>query len=869
MKNSFFLLLMFFSVSIFAQNPEISVYPSELEEYLFPDEILVVPLTISNTGTANLNFGIVIDPGVSSWLYAEPLTGIIPAGSNEVVNVTLDATDFFNVIVNGEIIIVNNAGDDVIVPVMMQVDNQYPFPPPENVQIDEYAARLTWTPPAAIICQDFFDYYDIGAYLAESNPDLWSTWNNLPGSDEDVIVTDTQSASPANSILIEAGNNIVMNMQEYTSGFYMIDFIIYVPTGNCGYFNLQKSNLPGTELAMQAYFMADGTAIVDAMAQAAATFSYPQDEWINCWVMIDLDNDWAELFVDFEMEIAWQWSLGIYGVPGLLQLGGLNFQGISNPNTNDIPAYYIDNVKFINFITATDDLTGYNVYLDGNFIDFTTDLEYFYDVTLLTPNEEQIAGVSAVYDDPGESSVIELPFTYPGTCFMPPYNLQGEVQNFNEVYLTWDYAISNIPLSYCQNFGNEGFGFDQEIDYICLARFTADELEQYYDLYLITDIRLMLYSMDFNYIAVQVYEGGSMGDPGNLIYNQEITNSAVTGQWVYHLLSDPVPIVSDLEYWVGYEIHATGDHPAAIDNWPAYPEKGDWINCGGNWQELSTTYGVDHNWMIEMILNPQNLELENSMNSAFRESRSLAGYNIYRDGYQIGTVEYPFIMHYYDSDGLNAGNYNYYVTAYFEWPSGESCASNIENVEIILPAPQDVTGTYTPPDVIINWASPENRTIENYNIYKNGSLIGTTTSSTFIDCNVQTGAMLTYNISANYTGGFEGDLSEDCIVYTGLGTEIEMIPIVTQLGNNFPNPFNPETEINFSVTQKSSFVNIEVFNLKGQKVKTLLNEVLPAGNHSVIWNGKDDGNKNCSSGVYLYKMKCGDYSKTKKMILLR
>jgi hypothetical protein len=102
-----------------------------------------------------------------------------------------------------------------------------------------------------------------------------------------------------------------------------------------------------------------------------------------------------------------------------------------------------------------------------------------------------------------------------------------------------------------------------------------------------------------------------------------------------------------------------------------------------------------------------------------------------------------------------------------------------------------------------------------------------------------------------------------------VNAEQEIIPIVTNLQGNYPNPFNPATTISFSVAQTSSFVNLEVFNIKGQKVKTLIDEILPADQHSVIWNGKDENGKPVSSGVYFYKMKAGSYLSSKKMILLK
>jgi len=85
----------------------------------------------------------------------------------------------------------------------------------------------------------------------------------------------------------------------------------------------------------------------------------------------------------------------------------------------------------------------------------------------------------------------------------------------------------------------------------------------------------------------------------------------------------------------------------------------------------------------------------------------------------------------------------------------------------------------------------------------------------------------------------------------------------------YPNPFNPSTTISFSNTNSQELTQIEVYNLKGQKIKTLVNEKFPAGQHSVIWNGRDDNNKPASSGIYFYKYKSGEFQQTKKMILMK
>ena len=88
------------------------------------------------------------------------------------------------------------------------------------------------------------------------------------------------------------------------------------------------------------------------------------------------------------------------------------------------------------------------------------------------------------------------------------------------------------------------------------------------------------------------------------------------------------------------------------------------------------------------------------------------------------------------------------------------------------------------------------------------------------------------------------------------------------LKGNYPNPFNPETTIRYSVREASD-VSIEIYNLKGQLVNRLVNEQKAAGEHSVVWKGTDMNNRPVASGVYFYKMNAGKFSATKKMIMMK
>lgn len=89
-----------------------------------------------------------------------------------------------------------------------------------------------------------------------------------------------------------------------------------------------------------------------------------------------------------------------------------------------------------------------------------------------------------------------------------------------------------------------------------------------------------------------------------------------------------------------------------------------------------------------------------------------------------------------------------------------------------------------------------------------------------------------------------------------------------RLSANVPNPFNPETRIEYSIPA-DGLVNMEIFNIRGQKIRTMVNQHIEKGDHFVIWNGKDKYGNSCSSGVYFYRLSYGNTSKTRKMALIK
>ena len=96
----------------------------------------------------------------------------------------------------------------------------------------------------------------------------------------------------------------------------------------------------------------------------------------------------------------------------------------------------------------------------------------------------------------------------------------------------------------------------------------------------------------------------------------------------------------------------------------------------------------------------------------------------------------------------------------------------------------------------------------------------------------------------------------------------QKLPDNFQLYQNFPNPFNPTTEIRFSIA-KTTLVNLQVFNMTGQLVKTLVDETLVSGEYKTEWNGTDLTGQPVPSGIYFYQLTSERFSEMKRMALVR
>ena len=95
------------------------------------------------------------------------------------------------------------------------------------------------------------------------------------------------------------------------------------------------------------------------------------------------------------------------------------------------------------------------------------------------------------------------------------------------------------------------------------------------------------------------------------------------------------------------------------------------------------------------------------------------------------------------------------------------------------------------------------------------------------------------------------------------------IPTQFALHQNYPNPFNPSTQISFDVPEGSELVRLNIYNILGKKVSTLLNNVMSPGKHKIEWNAKDNEGNPVASGIYFYELSSSSFTARKKMLLIR
>lgn len=196
-----------------------------------------------------------------------------------------------------------------------------------------------------------------------------------------------------------------------------------------------------------------------------------------------------------------------------------------------------------------------------------------------------------------------------------------------------------------------------------------------------------------------------------------------------------------------------------------------------------------------------------------------------------------------------------------------------------LPAPYHLTASVQVQpegyDIHLEWIPPVTTdTLLFYNVYMREVEmefyhLGITEQPSYTH-HVSDATILEYYVTSLYTLG-ESDSSN--VMQVSLLQDIPddfmiSIPTTFHLNQNVPNPFNPQTTISFAIPQ-TEHVHLTIYNIKGERIKNLLDQPFTVGQYAVQWDGTDERGRNAASGTYLYVMQAGEYQAVQKMILLR
>jgi len=175
----------------------------------------------------------------------------------------------------------------------------------------------------------------------------------------------------------------------------------------------------------------------------------------------------------------------------------------------------------------------------------------------------------------------------------------------------------------------------------------------------------------------------------------------------------------------------------------------------------------------------------------------------------------------------------------------------------------------------LTWTAPENPeyTITGYEVYRKINagafeLVTHPMDTSYTETLGDFGTSYRYYVVTTYAEGNSVATETVSFIYLTDNDDEHNSAPVTQLNNNFPNPFNPETSFSFSLKEQAP-TKLYIYNIKGQLVRKLIDGVYPSGKHQVVWNGKDNAGRNVASGVYLYRLESKNFSQTKRAILMK
>ena len=430
----------------------------------------------------------------------------------------------------------------------------------------------------------------------------------------------------------------------------------------------------------------------------------------------------------------------------------------------------------------------------------------------------------------------------------PPKNVVAQYEG-DYVRITWEEGGGeDVWFTHLNSYDYEdawgGNFYPWEI--IAVHRFTAEELEAFgvngAELSVVSFFAGTGYD---NTWEIVVYTGGSDYplDPGTLVYSQYV--EAIPEQWNDFVLDSPVDIPFAEELWFGYRIISYEGHPAAVTDYGNGSMNGYIVyDLDLGWMDAYMWGGYDEHWMIRGMA-----------------SNAQGPIMISKD------IDIPQSPRNYDAQ-----------------PQTISTASRtgLANTRInnsVPPSTSSVRNTFVTSTSDLD----DSRAFVGYGIWRTEA-VNVHDESTWVEVAMDVtdfayldtkwwqatfGIEHVYIVRAIYTNNnFSRPAFSNAIEQVNDIGDLPPVQLVTTLHTNYPNPFNPSTIIAFD-KEKEGNVKIDIYNIRGQRVTTLVNENFEYGRHTVEWHGTDANGRSVASGVYFYRMETDEYNSTKRMVLMK
>ncbi|MFO7660809.1 MAG: FlgD immunoglobulin-like domain containing protein [Candidatus Cloacimonadaceae bacterium] len=457
--------------------------------------------------------------------------------------------------------------------------------------------------------------------------------------------------------------------------------------------------------------------------------------------------------------------------------------------------------------------------------------------------------------------------------FNPPQNLAA-LGGIDLVSLSWELPVESTPA---------GYNVYRDDVLITPTQVTALTFED----------NTAQVGTTYSYHVTALYtDPVGESDPSNIVQAEPLNpptelSAQVTGDDVNLSWTSPfVPAAMNLRDLTGFKVFRDGTLITTITDPDTETYTDENLTPGTYAYTVSATYttgesvaaGPVQAVIIIIFYPPSNLIASPTLTSIILNwdapsplLPNFSGYRLYKDGSAVSHNLLTTNM-YIDTNIINQVSYTYYVVAVYTDPTGVSDPSNTVTAaagEALNPV-TNLQHTVSQDSVFLSWNAP-GRPLTGYKVYRDGAPLYTITDpgvTTCIDSGLPNGTFI-YYVTALYTLGESAPCDPVFATVDVTANPPEVIPVTaTTLLGNYPNPFKQQTKITYHVKDEAP-VLLEIYDLKGRKVRTLTSGRAKAGSHTIDWKGTDQSGKAVAGGVYFLRMTSGSYTSARKLMLLR